>query len=633
MSQGMQPQSQPQYKYDPITSSRQAPTDSDSQDSADQSRNLVAPQRPLSVSHPLDPYVSTPHDTPQSAWVLVSPTHISEAPPQHDEWSRDRAKRNNGAEHEPAIEPSEIQAPPTASTLKNEDVVLQSIFPPRPFHDIKRRESYSNTPAGLGSPQSVHSSNKTPTQADFTSVDQNSQTGLSTTSRAQNSHFQPEFPVRPRSAVSAADLAVNPKNEHRLPYESSQPGLPLQNRDLVQKPVDNESDQIPYNYSHAPKDYEDSSITSQIEAPITQPGEQNSVNHPDIKRSPDGPLYADTAPKSLPAVENALYQGAPRPFSFMDNTPNESEQHSRHNSYRAPSIDSLPGQTRPDRSPSPVSPQRSVVQEVANQRGRTGPVHYGTDHDFLPEDSQESTPKRRSRSFSRLFKKSDTESPNRDEQSTSKRRSRSISRLFKNPDINDHPAYRQNALPTRGADMPLDYYPEQLNRGDAVIPRQQATEYQLEGVGPPPAQPADNKSRSRSNSKGTSFFKTSSSPTKELRTPPNGPKRQSVTSPIDLPTVSQEKTKRVSLLRSLTGQKGHDHDQSRDHSVPLLPVARDERPRQNVAAAPRENNNGFPSRDESSKARNKLQRASTSGHQHQEQDGGKKKRFSAMGVS
>ena len=55
--------------------------------------------------------------------------------------------------------------------------------------------------------------------------------------------------------------------------------------------------------------------------------------------------------------------------------------------------------------------------------------------------------------------------------------------------------------------MPPNFYPGNLTREEALIPRHQATEYSLEGIGPPAIPQADVKDRSRRGSKSSAFFK------------------------------------------------------------------------------------------------------------------------------
>ena len=633
ISRGMQPQYQPQATSSSSIPSRQTPTDSRIQSQQDPPQVHLAPLRPLSFSQLSGSYDHTACDARALPQIPVAPSLEEEGPnEQHYEARPSHLAEEKG---ESALSsyghPSTLHNPSTnldhrrehswppqsnlsSSSVPISDAALKS------SHEVDVKEPDRGPSAGFGSPQSLESSNKTPTQADFATSIQNQGVSDSPAARGYETRYHEPVPsVRPRSAVNAADLAVDPANLQGKSFAPTQSSDSLQNQGTVDVSKDYTDKRAP-NRSHALTKSEDSEAMFHTTATRADPSTGQSFDQS------SAPVFRRTAA----AASNPP---APRPFSFVENTPNQSERESRRSSQRAPSIDSVPSRMHPDRPPSPVSPQSSVVQETPVQRGRAGPIHYGAEHDFLPDSSKTSTPKRRSRSFSRLFKNSDRDSTPSDEQDPSKRRSRSISRLFKNPDLNDHPAFRQDALPAGGTDMPMHYYPEQISREDALIPRQQATEYQLDRVGPPPAQPVDARSRSRTNSKGSSsFINSSSTPAKgsPVRQVAQG---QAVASPTASPITSQKKTKRTSLFRSLTGQKSHERDQGRSNGMQLTPEQHSDRLQQPGLVAPRESDSSMPFRDEATKVRNKLQRASTSGFQQHEQDGGKKKRFSAMGVS
>lgn len=649
--QGMQPQNQPQ----PISTSSTPPRET----SPDLGSRAIA--------NPLGSQASQSSDTPYNSRALPQ---LPATPSPHDDVQSHRYddRSRHLAENEDASGPpsyNKLSGPPKTlvdpelgnensrplqSNLLSRPVMIDNVLS-KPLQGIDTRGSYNEASAGLSSPHYVDISNRTPTQADFRSSNQNyNVTDSNTADGNQSQHHEPEPSARPGSAGNATDLAADPKNGHMKSLAGSQsPYFPQDERT-----VDTSVIALPHrdalDGSRALKESEESDANihyaaSHAEPPVVQPSNQYSgLAPPDAQPRLEEQKYIDSppilgrassnVPPSVPPTDAGVSnQSAPRPFSFVHGTPNQSEQHSGQDSQRAPSIDSLPSQMHPDRPPSPVSPQPSEVQETPAHRGRAGPVHHGIDHDFLPDGSQTSTPKRRSRSFSRLFKNSDQSPVPSEEQATSERRSRSISLLFKNPELTDHPTYTRDALPAGGTDMPMHYYPEQISREDASIPRQQATEYQLEGVGPPAAQLVDTGSRSRKNSKGSSFFKTSNSPVNEAAVTQSRTERQFVASPIQPPIASQRKPKRASLFRSLTRQRSHDRDQGRENSSSSVSTSRGERSQRSGSGTSRDNDTSAPSKSESNTSRNKLQRASTSGFQKQEQDGGKKKRFSAMGVS
>lgn len=293
-------------------------------------------------------------------------------------------------------------------------------------------------------------------------------------------------------------------------------------------------------------------------------------------------------------------QKVPRPFSFMEYSQTQPTQEIL---QREPSIDSNISHQAPNRQPSPVSPQRSITRDVSDKQERAGPVHYDASHDFVP--------------------------PNHD--SGLLRRPRSFSRPFQDPDLGEHPAFRQDGNGREETDLPIEYYPTQMHHEAARLPRQQTTEYQLEGVGPPSVQLSGSKSRSRRSSRSSVFFRNlGNSPKVEGSPSKNANDGQYAESSANVPPASTKKSKRTSLFRTLTGHNGNERDQDRPSAGIRTPT-----PQVNVLQKPVPvpqktfENDRIPS-GSPSKVSNKLQRASTS--VAPEKNVGKKKRFSAIGV-
>jgi hypothetical protein len=235
--------------------------------------------------------------------------------------------------------------------------------------------------------------------------------------------------------------------------------------------------------------------------------------------------------------------------------------------------------------------------------------------------------------------RSDTQNhASNDTQNTSTTRPRSYSRPFQDPNLSQHPAFR---LEDSGADannMPLNYYSPRLPRDQAMI--QQTTEYQLEGIGPPPAKELNVESRSRRSSPASTFLKRLSTPPRQDAYPVE-PKteRQPDSSPATSPVDPKKKKKRVSLFRSLTGHSGgHDSGNSLGISVePQTTAPLDRQQYSTKAPSPRSNQgsprNKYTSQGSSTSPQTErtFQRAAT--YAAPEQDKGKKKRFSGFGVS
>ena len=176
--------------------------------------------------------------------------------------------------------------------------------------------------------------------------------------------------------------------------------------------------------------------------------------------------------------------------------------------------------------PSPISPSIPVQAETPPRGRRVIPVHYGVEHNFMPPTTVERE-RRRSQSFSRPFNEPHSRSRSRsphvrqefarrpsaeevampigfypeDLQDGEKRHRHDPSKAF----TNEHKQSHQ--LPTEDITTSPSFYPQTLTREEALIPRHLASEYALEGVGPPDIPPKDSKAQSRRGSRGSAFFK------------------------------------------------------------------------------------------------------------------------------
>lgn len=282
-----------------------------------------------------------------------------------------------------------------------------------------------------------------------------------------------------------------------------------------------------------------------------------------------------------------------RPFSFMEISDNEANQRPIETSQREPSISSSDGRQFYDRPPSPVSPQRSITREVSDL--------HEQDH-YDPH--------------------------------------RSSSRPLQDPNIGNHPAYRRVSQPRQDLHPSFEHYPGRTTREDARLPRQQTVDYRP-GVGPTPvSQPEPTTSRSRRGSRSSALFR-SLAKSEEPPLPTNGSDQVQFTakSPTQATAPNEGKrSKRNSVFRTLTGRSGGGDLDSNRRSIsekpPEIPQPKSP-PRQytpTVPPPPPSNNTRVES-NTSSKVKSKtLQRASTSVIP-EKKDGGKKKRFSAIGVN
>ena len=115
--------------------------------------------------------------------------------------------------------------------------------------------------------------------------------------------------------------------------------------------------------------------------------------------------------------------------------------------------------------------------------------------------------------------------------------------------------------------MPAHYHDPELRRDETRLPRQQGTEYELPGVGPPSTEQLSKKSRSRQGSRSSAFFNNIiNSPKTDISENPKtdgyGKSGTSAISPIHV----EKRKKRASLFRSFTSKTGSDSSRSRENS-------------------------------------------------------------------
>ncbi|KAL8929726.1 MAG: hypothetical protein Q9172_000283 [Xanthocarpia lactea] len=264
----------------------------------------------------------------------------------------------------------------------------------------------------------------------------------------------------------------------------------------------------------------------------TRSADQEQSAEPSVSRSSSGGSSSTTPPVAVPAA-NIRDQPKARPFSFIQFSQNPLPKPLEDYSPRRPSIDSSSSRVDPEQDipPSPVSLQHSMSHEQDDQSGSRSPLHHGVGYDFGPNNARpmSSSP---SRSFSRPFQESRRQ--------------------------NDT-AFRQEESPIRGDELPVQHYPAPIPRQDPIHPRQQATEYSVEGIGPSPApqprpRPTESRSSSKRGSRSSAFFRSFRSPTDPASPPLAGEREeQEYTDHHGDPMIRKSQSKRSSLFRSLKG--------------------------------------------------------------------------------
>lgn len=434
------------------------------------------------------------------------------------------------------------------------------------------------SPREIQTPRSTTSSNQTPTQATFTDAG------------------QPAIPAGSAAKIDGASIqyrngAVSPRRSFSQPQSAVAAQILSKNR------RSQEPDAIPKISPDAEGTYQ--TAGGKDGRPETS---SSTIQISRNQMADAGPnLQAPTDVNSPGKSENVQ-----SPTSVQS-----SETRSQDHSWRGPSIDSGLGRGNFDHPPSPLTPRQPITDGVPDVRGRTGPIHYGIDHDFdRPSDTERS----RSRSPSYPLRLSQDSRPSLD------------------PNILNHPAFRAVA---EGNGMPMQHYHAPLTREENLTPRPETAEDMVVGDGPNIGRRSGSKSRSRRGSRSSAFFKAFTSPTKSDHPPlPNAPDSQTSSSPRDSPAIGDRRSKRLSFFRPRSGNMGSGSGDSRKETMALDASPQD--PFTQVAhqvgpTTPHRVEEKHPLKAPPSKLSKKLQRASTSAKP--EPETGKKKRFSAIGVS
>ncbi|KAL8870022.1 MAG: hypothetical protein Q9174_003834 [Haloplaca sp. 1 TL-2023] len=333
-----------------------------------------------------------------------------------------------------------------------------------------------------------------------------------------------------------------------------------------------------------------------------------------------------TTPVAVPAA-NIQDRPGGRPFSFIQFLQNPTPAPLEDYSYRKPSVDSNPGQIDPeqDAPPSPMSASQPVVPGQPREATAKNPVYRNVRHDFPPDN-----PRRFSGSPSRSF-----------------------SRPFSDASLQGQATPRQERSVPEQEDMPVQHYPAAIPRQEMVHPRQQANEYSLEGVGPPPVpRTATSRSTSKRGSRSSVFFRSFKSPTESAAPALPGEGDDGNTAGMsEEPRIRKSKSRRSSLFRSLTkGSKASSTDDASQHQQKLpenpqgLSVQSSPQPPPPPMPPPDTERDDAPA-DLPSKYRNRLSKPTTGNGVEQkvtepkapEQKApepappGKKKRFSGLG--
>lgn len=527
---------------------------------------------------------SLPHAT--FVATALPPTEINS-----DQGSRplqaDEDRNHQSSKNEPAV--SDLARPPRSSSLPPSTIVVSqdtsknaganepienAVVGETPIfsHKTPEAESYVSSPQRR---LSDSSGNQTPTQADFTKPGPNVQISSSAlTDDKTGSQEQQEFE---RSEEPEPTLSLGP--QRRMEGEKRGITIPHSRYSTHLLPSMDKHQAEPKGFSET-----EPSIGSEPQILL-----QTSIQESLPTSASAGQAISDTPIDSTQVTpkQGTSNDRPTRPFSFMEISENEAYQRPIEKSKREPSVSSNDGRQFFDRPPSPVSPQRSITREVSDmhEKGQYNPH-------------------------------------------------RSASRPLQDPDISNHPAYRVRQ-PRQDPHPSFEHYPGRTTREDARL-QQHIKDYRPEVVGPTPvAQSEPTASRSSRGSRTSTFFRNFAK-SEEPPLPTNGSDQVQLAakSPNQATAPNEGKrSKRNSVFRTLTGRSGGGDRDSNRGSISENPRVVSQPKGPPTIPPPPPSNNPRVESSTSSKVKSKtLQRAPTS-VVPEKKDGGKKKRFSTIGVN
>lgn len=550
-------------------------------------QRLVSEQAPL----------SRPHIGPPSS---VQDHNLGKAqrPPQSQYFNggeQNDTQISQGLSHAQNKSSPLVSRPPTSSTLGGEGHLSQQTT----AQNIARGELQHSGTIAITDPRV---SRATPTEAPYFNSE-HSAANLNVPIREKFNSSGPDrsaanlVPLEER-AVSQLKPALNAP---RLPYPDVG-GLFHKGWDDQREPAASQVANSQHPQSQPIPEYSNSMFHDRVdlEQPwsISQRGNNLERSHESQSRpiesymdepSPDQGALPTAKPFFL--TEDHAQNPKQRPFSFMELASDKTQKPVQEILQHVRSDEANPSGNQYERDPSPVSPQRSL-HDPRNQYSQEIPTQGYTSDDFLPSEKQLELA---------------TQSP---------------SFHFQDPNLHEHPAFRHEALSADDSSLRAEHVPAEAPRRISGVQHQRL---------PPAVPPHGVITNSWRNPSDSRFLPTLSAPKKAEEAIPITESGYE-DSHFKAPVSPETKTRRASLFRSFNGRNGKDRDSGRDaRETTVSPLATHFEPK--TMSSHHENTKIDTRTSESSKARNKLQRASTSAVPVPEQDSGKKKRFSALGVS
>lgn len=573
--------------------------------SATPTRRTLHDGPPTAATEPVTPDIQRSPPSPQQKSPRDSPSLESFTQSQLGDDERSEESVRTSRDQPPR--PSTLHANRSSLDVKEEPIVLGATIgdnAPIFLQETPSADSYVGSPNEVHTPRSATSSNKTPTQASFAEKAQ-----LAKAQEKASIRESIERPPKPTSPPLSrfslpAPLSRNKQGREfasrQDPTSNTSQGLPKEYRDTFQN-------------SGSGRDLRAPNLPSE-RSPISQKAEPNQqAPEPPFGQREETASYAPLRPLQT-SNKYGEYVPPTIPLLAPENT-YQAPQSSQNNSQRASNIDVTTDTSNTNRLPSPAS-QQATIRDLLEQRSRPGPVHYGIDHDFVPRNDQ-----RHVRDRSPSYQGGLEDSAHN-------------SRHSLEPDTSTDSAFWRSD-DSRGTERSADYYPEQVPDDSSSVQRPRAEQGRADYVGSPIEGRSESKPRSRRGSRGSAFFKSfGKSPEADEPPLPDTLDVQADHTPVQAPNSRERKGSRASILRSLKRNSGSwgGSGRSKENTMPTTSVPQYPPPAQSYQAAPQQAKDNSPSRGPNSKSKldKKLQRASTSANL--EQESGKKKRFSAIGV-
>lgn len=466
----------------------------------------------------------------------------------------------------------------------------------------QRQRATATAPISQASPDTdvTGSGSRTPTQVDF--KDRMQSSPQSDKGRSLQQHFA--------SQAESLHDTVGPlaRHESSLPKLLSIPTsrFSTQQADTEDVTVGSEAERFTVQRSGADRYSEDSNRTFHTaengndDRPESRQT-QNDVETPKAAKPPQ--FMFQNVPSQHSAASPPSQADNPSEPGNLDTASGKlshppSSPETRAHLAQEPSLDAVSNVIPSDLPPSPVSPQRSFVQEPAGPDNRKGPIYYDPSHDFGPAPTDQvlaaayDSPRQHSRG----------------------------------PSLVDHPAFRRDTSPARRSQTLGEQNSYGRGRGEAPLRQHPDVESDRSSGITSQNRTDESTPDAKRKSRNSGFFKAFKSPV-GIADQVNGENDQIQATPARVSVDGQKKSKRNSLF----GSRNLDEkiNSGRSEESPLAAISRVDTMRQQMPVTPDSKGSSSPSSGTSNNLRNRLQRASTSGKK--EDESGKKKRFSALG--